>query len=293
MPQRKMRLAHNTQKNERKEKAMSKVISVINIKGGVGKTTTVCAFAELLAMHGQKILVADLDPQSNSSQILNCYNKERTIVDIFSLKSSEMLKENIQSCIYTIEYAGIDIIPSIEELTFMSDIIQNDTSRIQQRILHKALSLIKEDYDYIILDNSPYFNIITMNALCASDYALTPVENDGYGYKGLTTLLGKIYSVREELNENLEFLGVFLTKVNKQTNLFKQMYSLYAEELGDKFIPAYIRQDNKVKESCTLFKPIVHYAPECNAVHDYLNLLMSLHIADDVFEKISDEAKEA
>lgn len=270
---------------------MNRTISVINIKGGVGKTTTVCAFAEILAMHGKKVLIADLDPQCNSSQIFNCYNKSKTIVDIFSLKSGEMLAENIRTCIYPTEYTNIDIIPSCEELTFMSDIIQNDTSRIQQRILHKALNLIKRDYDYVILDNSPYFNIITMNALCASDHVLTPVENDGYGYKGLTTLLGKIFSVREELNENLNFLGVFLTKVNKQTNLFKQMHDLYAKELGDKFIPLYIRQDNKVKESCTLFSPIVHYAPDCNAVQDYRNLLAALHIADDISGEISGKTK--
>lgn len=159
-----------------------KIISVINNKGGVGKTTTACTFAEILAKIHKKVLVIDLDPQGSSSQLLGRFRtSEKTVSTLFMLKGNNVNEINIHNCIQITEYENIDIITTNEDFTFISDQITYDTSRVQQNILKKIISYLPE-YDYIILDNSPYFNIITMNALCCSDFVITPVENDGYGY---------------------------------------------------------------------------------------------------------------
>lgn len=257
-----------------------KIISVVNIKGGVGKSTTVCCLSELLAAINKKILIVDLDPQSNSSQLFGRYRtSEKTVIDLFTAKPIELKNyETIVSCIQSTEYSNIDIIASEEELTFVCDMISNDISRIQQKILSRSLHQLKQNYDFILIDNSPYYNLITSNALCASDYVLTPVEADGFGYSGLSKLLEKIYSIKDELNENLEFLGVFLNKVNKQTTLFKNLYQNYTDELGERFIKQYIRHDNRAKESATAFIPLFHYDKKCKAIQDYKDLLINLNI---------------
>ena len=258
-----------------------KVISVINNKGGVGKTTTVCTFAEILAEISKKVLVIDLDPQGSSSQLLGRFRtSEKTVSSLFMLKGSDVNDITVHECIQSTNYKNIDIISTNEDFTFISDQITYDTSRVQQNILKKIITYLPE-YDYIILDNSPYFNIITMNALCCSNFVITPVENDGYGYSGLTVLLRKIFDAKDELNPALEFKGVFFTKVNNRTNLFKDLYVSYKEEFGDRFISTYIRQDNKVKESATAFIPLLHYDPRTNAVKDYLKLLENLNILSD------------
>lgn len=262
---------------------MTSTLCVINNKGGVGKTTSVCSFAEVLASLNKKVLVVDTDPQANSSQLFGCYNTyPKTVSDLFLYKGSAVTKDNIAECIQETDYENIDIISSDVDFAFTVEKITYDTTRIQQKILEKALSQIKDGYDYIIIDSSPYFNIITQNALCASNYVLTPVENDGFGYAGLTKLLGKIYEVKDELNPDLNFLGVYMTKVNQNTILFKELYEAYIKELGDKFFRTYIHQDNKAKESITEFIPLLHYSPKCKAAVDYRKLILEMDILSEM-----------
>lgn len=260
----------------------TKIISTVNIKGGVGKTTTIGAIAELLSEIGKKVLIIDMDPQANCSQLFRRYATLKfTINELLIYKGNEVNKENVEKCIQKTENPLIDIIAANEELTFTCNNITFDTSRGQQIILRKAINTIKDQYDYILIDNTPFFNILTINSLCASDYVLTPVSCDGYSYAGLTRLLTEINKIKEEFNENLIFLGAFMTNVNKVKNVFKDLYLSYKEELKDKFLKQYIRQDVHVEESITMFIPLISYSKKSNAAIDYRNLLATLNILEE------------
>jgi chromosome partitioning protein len=256
-----------------------KVISTINIKGGVGKTTTIGCLAELLDELNKKVLIVDMDPQANISQLFCRYETgSKNINDIMMLKGSECIKDNVKKSIQKTDFGSIDIIASNEELSFVAQSITFDQSRAQQVILKKALSTIIDDYDYILIDNTPFFNILTINSLVASDYVITPVSSNGFSYAGLTRLLSEIYRIKDEFNPDLVFLGAFITNANKQKRVFKDLFEEYKEELGDKFLHSYIRTDKNVDESNTAFVPLLSYNRNCNAVADYRRLLASLKI---------------
>lgn len=265
----------------------TKVISAINIKGGVGKTTTIGSLAEIMAELQKKILIIDMDPQANCSQLFRRYQTgDRNINDVLMLKGSEINQENVKKSVQRTDNPNIDIISSDEELTFVNNSITFDTSRAQQLILKKALNTIKEDYDYVLIDNTPFYNLLTINSLCVSDYVITPVGINGFSYAGLTRLLTEIYKIKEEFNEDLTFLGAFITNVNKQKKVFKDLYEEYKEELESKFIDQYIRQDKNVDESITAFIPLISYNRNCNAAEDYRKLLMSLNILEEDDQKV-------
>lgn len=258
-----------------------KTICFMNNKGGVGKSTSAGSFASILSEYGNKILLVDCDPQGNLSQLFRMYRSTpKTIIDVFLLPSNDTHKNSVQECIFKTEIPGIDIIPSNEDFTFTCEDITRDNTRIQQLILKKALLTVKEDYDFIIVDNSPFFNIISINALCAADYVITPVESDGFGYKGLVQLLKKIDGIKSELNSDLKFLGVFMNKFQITTNIGRDLYSSYQEDINDNFIPVYIRQDNQVKESATAFMPLTVYNAKAPSLKDYKKLIADLHILD-------------
>lgn len=260
---------------------MTKIISTINIKGGVGKTTTTGCLAEIIADLGLRVLVVDSDPQANSSQLFRRYQtSEKTINDLFLLVGNDVNVDNVKQCIQKTEYENIDIIASSEVLSFTCNTITFDTSRAQQLILKKALKTIQDEYDFILIDNTPFFNILTINALTASHFVLTPVAANGYSFDGLARLLSEIYRIKDEFNEDLIFIGAFMANVNVRKVVVKDLYESYKQELGEKFITQYIRQDKNVDESNTAFIPLLSYNKNCNAVNDYKRLLASLHILD-------------
>ena len=187
---------------------MGKVITITNQKGGVAKTTTNIALAKLLASMKKKVLLIDCDHQGNLSQSFSSYHATKyTIADLFKDKEA---KENIKQYIHQVtEY--IDIIPADENFTFVSLDIMLDTSRIQQYILKNALSEIKNQYDFIFIDNAPSYSNITVNALACSDYVLVPMDADKYSDKGFSELLKRIREIQVGLNPSLELLGTYFT----------------------------------------------------------------------------------
>lgn len=272
---------------------MAKVYSVVNKKGGVGKSTTISAIASISANYGLRVLIVDLDPQINTTSIFykNDY-PDKTITDLLINPQNEITYDYVKNIIKPTDYKNIDIIPGDIDLDEQGDILliknayqdsrgQIEINKEAQMLLQKAFKIIDEDYDIILIDNSPHFNIISKNALSASNGVLIPIENDGFSYHGLTGLLNKIYEIKGGLNDELEIIGVFFTNVNRRTNLFKQLRDLFKEDLGDKLLDAYIRHDNKVKESNTALIPLYDYAPKANATIDYAKLILELNILDE------------
>lgn len=267
---------------------MGKIYSVVNKKGGVGKSSTVSALSSICSAKGKKVLVVDLDPQANSTSLFFRDTAQKTITDVFKCEKENLSKEFMYSVIQRTQYANIDIIPGDINLDEESDIIllQNASTdgkkvfipRCAKELLVNAFEMIRNDYDYIFIDNTPYFNIISKNALSASDGVLIPVQAEGFSYDGLSILLEKIYEIKGEMNNKLNIIGVFFTDVTKRTNLYKIMNEQFRTQLNDTLLETFIRSDNKVAESNSVGVPLGFYAPKSNAVTDYIDLATELKL---------------
>lgn len=263
---------------------MENIICVCNQKGGVGKSTTVSALAQLLSSYQKKVLIIDCDPQGNLSQLYHCFHTTRyTITDIF------MDTAPIEQCITTTAYDDIDIIPADENFTFTAQDVLLDHTRINQYILKYAIEKIEKYYDYILLDNSPTYNIITINTLCASDSLLVPLEADGYSFQGFEQLLKRIREVQTGLNPDLKLHGIFLTNVNCNTTVFQSLFEQYQSYYSDYFLPFFIRHDENARKSSTAFLALTAEDTNMSIIRDYKYLLYSLKILDENSQKSLNE----
>lgn len=263
-----------------------KIISMVNKKGGTGKTSSVSTLAYLVSTFGKKVLLVDLDPQKNLTSLYNA-NSDKNIGTIFNMFNYQMTYESIKDVITKTSYENIDIISGFEDLDELIDLVTIDQRRIPQLILKNALSLIEQDYDYIFIDNTPYFNLLTRNGLCAATDVLIPVDCNGFSYEGLNKLLTKIREIKRELNPTLNIAGIFLTKVNMQTNIYKELKEEYRKEMGTVFMESSIRLDNSINESNTVYIPLPQYKKNrSNSLKDYRSLLYELDILDSTSKEL-------
>ncbi len=280
---------------------MCKVISVVNNKGGVGKTTSTSVIAELLASVGLRILVIDLDEQSNLSMFFGSYVEDNeavisgisvpekfNIAELFRYRYRQ--PEDVKTLISDTNVENVSIIPSSKRFQRIAyEIMQNPGNN--NILLKKALQGIKDDYDFILIDNAPASNILTVNSMFASDYVLVPVKTEGYSYKGLKETMASILYIKEEHDlDNLKFLGVFATQVNPIANAYKEYRTMCERDLQGKFFQIAIRQDTKISEVEQKFRPVLQYCPKSNAVKDYVHLILELQIlADESAMKITEK----
>lgn len=278
---------------------MCKSISIINNKGGVGKTTTTLVLAEVLAYLDKKVLVIDLDGQSNTSLTLHSYVQEseasingrvaptqENIFEVFVDRIRD--KEKLLKLVYKTNIRGVDIIPS-------SGRFKNIEKNLEECyrspfILSKALKAIKYEYDYIIIDNSPAMNFFTLNSIVASDLIITPVRVEEYSKKGVKEILDTFNQIKYEYDLSVEFLGVFLTQVNTRTNIYKERIENYRNEIKEKLFSTVIRQDTKIEQMESKHKPILEISADSNALIDYCNLLLEMNILDEQAKEILKES---
>lgn len=265
-------------------------ISIINNKGGVGKTSSTAILAELMAFLGLRVLCIDLDEQSNLSMLFKCYEEDdqkviegieipvqQNISDLFKYRFRD--KEQIKAIVQKTAIENLYVIPSSKRhKNTLTYIAANETGN-NNTILRKALNTIKDEFDFILIDNAPASNVLTVNSIFASDYILTPVRAEGFSYKGLKETIETIAYIKEEHDiENANFLGTYITQVETNTKIFKELKESYSEELGVKFLGTPIRKDIKVAEMETIFQSLLSYAPNTNAIFDYALLLLELNI---------------
>lgn len=266
------------------------VISIINNKGGVGKTTSTGILAELLAFLGLEVLCIDLDQQSNLSMMFKAYiqdteavikwreaPEEENVTELFRYRYKE--REDVLKLVKETPIKNLYIIPSSDRHENTPTNIQLESISNNNTILKKAIASIKNDFDFILIDNAPASDILTVNSMFASNYILTPVRVEGFSYKGLSDTLETIRYIKEEHDlDSVEFLGAFLTQIKTNTNIYKDLKDSYLDELGAKFLNTPIREDIKISEIETVFKPILEYAQDTNAVYDYSKLLLEMNI---------------
>lgn len=242
-----------------------KVISIFNQKGGVAKTTTAVNLSTCLAQAGYNVLIVDIDGQSNATKNFDRYNPN--MLSIYDL----LVEKNIDTVdvIQDTEIDNLDILPSSINLIRAENIISNDTFRSRETRLKTALKSIQDEYDYVIIDCPPSLGILVSNALVSSDFVITPLKIDKYGLDGFASLTEAIESVQEDLNPNLEFLGILVT-MDKSTNINKDIKELLEESMGDKLFKTTIKENVEVVKATFENKPVVIFNPKARASQDYI-----------------------
>jgi len=272
----------------------AKVISVVNNKGGVGKTTTCIFLGEILSLFGKKTLLIDTDESGNLSFFFNHFTEDSrnvmsgidapdqpNITEVFKYRFST--EDELRNTICPIN-ENLDLIPSSKRFNSIPDflLLQSRTSNINNNIiLKRAIKSISDIYDYIIIDTAPSNDIITINSLMASDGMIIPVQSESFSLKGLKEIITNLSELIEEYDIPIEFLGAFQTAAEINTNVFKDSNEDYEQLLGSKNLPC-IRKDIKVKEALKkcVGDELIKYTMSSNVLYDYCMLLISMNILD-------------
>ncbi len=241
-------------------------ITFINIKGGVAKTTSALAFAELLAEQGHSVVVLDCDKQANATLSLLQKHPEGCLTTSDLLTSKEPIAAE---AIIGTQY-GVGLIPADFDLLVANRTVLFDTGSREYRFT-KQLASISDRYDYCIIDCPPDVNVGVTNALYAADHVLIPIRADRYGFDGLEYTFNAIEEAKEH-NSKLRVVGCFLTMLSPKTNLTSSARELLTRFGDNLAFNTSIRQSTKVGES-TFGEPLISYAPHSAVAEDYRSLL--------------------
>ena len=251
---------------------MGKIISLVNQKGGVGKTTTSINLSASLAVLGKKVLLIDLDPQGNATTGIGISKGDidRSIYDVLTnrcLAKDAIVKtkyRNLSVIPATINLAGIDI-----ELLEKS---REEPAFSKGNQLKIQIDQIKDDYDYIIMDCPPSLGLITTNALTASNSVIIPVQCEFFALEGISQLLNTIIMTQTRLNPNLKIEGVLLTLLDSRTNLGYEVVEEVRKYFKDKTFNTIIPRLIRLVEAPSHGMPINEYEPNSRAALAYMNL---------------------
>lgn len=245
---------------------MGKIIAITNQKGGVGKTTSTVNLGASLAKLGKRVLIVDIDPQGNATSGVG------------------INKGDLDQCVYNLLVEELDakdtIVPTnIEDFFIIPATIQLAGAEIElvQRIsrevkLKRSLEVIKDDFDYILIDCPPSLGLLTLNALTASDSVLIPVQCEYYALEGLSQLLNTVRLVQKHLNKELMIEGVLLTMFDARTNLGIQVIDEVKMYFRDKVYKSIIPRNVRLGEAPSYGKPITVYDPKSKGAEVYLDL---------------------
>lgn len=252
-----------------KEKAECRIISVVNQKGGVGKTTSAINISAYLAKKGFTTLLVDLDPQSNSTSGLGVY-PEKIKKSTYDAIIDHITPEEV---VFNTDYEGLDLLPSSEKLSGAE--VELVAGFKREYRLKKILDKLKEYYDYILIDCSPALGLLTINALTATTEVLIPLQCEYYALEGVARLLNTVELVRHNLNKDLEISGVVLTMYSR-TRLSIQAVKEIKKYFYGKVFKTIIPRNVRLAEAPSYGKPIMEYAPGCVGAKAYENLTKEL-----------------
>jgi len=244
---------------------MAKVIAITNQKGGVGKTTTTINLAASLESLGNRVLLIDMDPQGNATG--------GSGVDIDEIKSTiyEVLLETatIADSKMTVE-SGFDVIPANGELSGAQVELLNEIGR--EIRLKSALSLVADDYDYVLIDCPPALNVLTINAMVAANSVIIPMQCEYFALEGLTALMGTIRKIRETLNNQLNIEGLLRTMFDTRNTLSGEVSKQLEKHFGDKVYKTVIPRNIRLAEAPSYGEPALTYDENSKGAQAYLSV---------------------
>lgn len=253
---------------------MSRVIAVANQKGGVGKTTTSINLAASLARSKTRVLLIDLDPQGNATMGsgVNKSALERSAFDVL------MGECPINESVCNIEHSGYDLVPSNSDLTGAEVGLLDELGR--ELRLRQALAAVDESYDYVIVDCPPSLNMLTVNALCAADSVLIPMQCEYYALEGLSALLDTVEKIRKILNGKLRVEGLLRTMFDPRNNLSNQVSAQLVKHFGDKVYSTIIPRNVRLAEAPSHGLPALLYDKNSSGALAYLALASEVMTRD-------------
>ncbi len=251
---------------------MGKIISLVNQKGGVGKTTTSINLSAALGKEGKKVLLIDLDPQRNATTGLGLNNGDFEY-DVYDVMTK---KVEIKKAIVKTKFTNLSILPSTINLAgvdveFVKKMLESNEFR-QNEQLRNVLNEVKDSYDYLIIDCQPALGVATMNALVASDSIIIPVQCEFFALEGITQLLNSIIMVQSSMNPELRIEGVLLTMLDGRTNIGLEVIEEVRKYFKDKVFNTLIPRLVRLVEAPSHGKPINEYDPTSRATEAYANL---------------------
>lgn len=245
---------------------MSKIISIVNQKGGVGKTTTAVNLIAALGYIGKRVLLVDIDPQGNSTSGFGV--NKRTL----KKSSYDVLSQNLPviNAVVTTSCKNVDIVPANIQLAG-AEIDLVDMEKRESKLKNGLLSVM-DNYDYIFIDCPPSLGMITLNALTASDTMLVPIQCEFYALEGLSQLLTTVRKVKRLYNPNIDIEGVLLTMYDGRLNLTQQVVREVKKYFPHKVYSTTIPRNVKLSEAPSYGQPVQYYDPSSKGAKAYMEL---------------------
>ena len=232
---------------------MSKIISIINQKGGVGKTTTAVNLSAAIGALGKKVLFVDIDPQGNSTSGYGINKRE--------IKNStyDMLINSVKASdvVINTKFKNVDLLPS--DMNLAGAEVEMIGLEKRESLVKMALAEIWDNYDYVFLDCPPSLGLITINALCASDTFLVPIQCEYYALEGLAQLMATVRQIKRLYNPHIEIEGVLLTMYDGRLNLTNQVVDEVKKFFPQKVYSSTIPRNVRLSEAPSFGEPIMYY----------------------------------
>jgi chromosome partitioning protein len=239
---------------------MGKVISFVNQKGGVGKTTTAINLAAYLANHGQRILMVDLDPQGNATSGLGIEKPEIGVYNVLSGNS------NLKQAIQATDQENLWVLAATPDLAGASVELTEQPTKLKT-VLSKL-----EKFDMVLIDAPPSLGALTINALTASDAIIIPLQAEYYALEGIAGMLDTVERIKQSLNPTLKTLGIVVTMFDTRTNLAQQVEQNVRQHFGDSVFWSVIPRNVKLSEAPSYGQTINKYAPISSGAGAYKRL---------------------